>query len=128
MMERQRFNTIVAAYGADPKRWPKAERESALQLMRAEAIDLSEARALDALLDLAAPTPAPSDLLTRRVLRAAPKSTFRPARLGWAVAATALIGALVGYGAGAVAPAGHGDSDEVLALALDPLSGGEAMH
>ena len=128
MMERERFDAIVAAYGADPKRWPEAEREAALQLMHAEAIDLADARALDALLDLTAPTPAPSDLLTHRILRAAPKSPFRPARLGWAVAATALIGALVGYSAGSLAPASHGEGDDVLALALDPLSGGEAVQ
>jgi hypothetical protein len=49
-----RFKTIVDAYGADPARWPAAERDSALQFMardpRARAW-LDEARALDDLLD-----------------------------------------------------------------------------
>jgi len=48
-----RFKTIVDAYGADPARWPDAERDAALALL---AVDpravawLDEARALDDLL------------------------------------------------------------------------------
>ena len=126
-MERERFDAMIAAYGADRRRWPEGERADALALMQADAIDVSEARALDVLLDCAASLPGPSDLLTHRILRAAPRPALRPARLGWAIAATVLMGALMGYGAGRVAPV-HGESEEMIAAALDPLSGGELMR
>jgi len=49
-----RFKAIVDAYGADPARWPDAERAAALRFLandvRAKAW-LDEARALDGLLD-----------------------------------------------------------------------------
>ena len=53
----ERFKAIVDAYGADPKRWPQAERDAALRFMtrnplRAE-VWLNEARDVDALLDAA---------------------------------------------------------------------------
>ncbi len=53
----ERFKAIVDAYGADPKRWPQAERAAALRFMtrnplRAE-VWLNEARDIDALLDVA---------------------------------------------------------------------------
>ena len=51
-MKADRFLIIVEAYGADPARWPEAEREAALAYVAeagaaAEAL-LAEARALDA--------------------------------------------------------------------------------
>jgi len=48
-----RFSTILEAYGADPQRWPSAEREDALLLTKSSvpaARALAEARALDSLL------------------------------------------------------------------------------
>lgn len=52
-----RFQAIVEAYGAEPRRWPEAERDAAAAFVRhdpeaAEAC-LIEARAMDAMLDLA---------------------------------------------------------------------------
>lgn len=63
---------LIAAHGADPRRWPAHDRPH----WRDDA-PLAEARALDAALD-ALPAPAPSDALRRRLLAL---STPRPARL-----------------------------------------------
>lgn len=52
-----RFARILEAYGAEPRRWPEAERAAALAFLdaRPELAKpmLEEARALDALLDAA---------------------------------------------------------------------------
>lgn len=61
-MKAERFQAIVEAYGADPARWPEAERDAALAFADqagdvAQAV-LAEARALDAgLAGHAAPLP-----------------------------------------------------------------------
>lgn len=70
-MDRQRFEQIIEAYGADPRRWPVAEREAALRWLEAtsdpgQAVALAEARVLDRVLDGAA-APAISDQLRARV-------------------------------------------------------------
>jgi len=120
-MTRERLEAILAAYGADPKRWPAAERDAALAFARANAIDLSEAKITDALLDLAPPPAPPSDLLMARVLRAAPKAAAASLRIAaLALAACMILGVLIGYGAGKLAPASGGD--ELAAVALDPLA------
>ena len=61
-MKAERFQAIVEAYGADPARWPEAERDAALgyagQTGEAARAVLAEARALDAGLAVhAAPLP-----------------------------------------------------------------------
>lgn len=61
-MKAERFQMIVEAYGADPARWPEAERDAALayadQAGETARAVLAEARALDAgLADHAAPLP-----------------------------------------------------------------------
>lgn len=102
-MDKARFEAITAAYGAEPRRWPAAERAAAEAYAAREGVDLSGARALDALLD-AAPAPAPAnDLLAARILAARRKPTMRlnPA---WALAACMIGGVLIGYGVGARAP------------------------
>lgn len=75
-MDAQRFESLTAAYGAEPGRWPQVERAAALAFQRdnraaAERI-LFEARMIDAVLD-AAPTQAPSAELRDRVLARAPR-------------------------------------------------------
>jgi hypothetical protein len=61
-MTLKRFVEMVAAYGADDRRWPEAEREAGRHLASA-SLDarraLEEARTLDRLLD-AVDAPAPS--------------------------------------------------------------------
>lgn len=90
-----RFEAILDAYGADPARWPEAERDAALELMRREPegaqAALAAARALDAALD-AAPDAAPSEALRARVLAAAQSgesAESQAAARGW-------LGALAG--------------------------------
>lgn len=117
-MDKQRFDSIVAAYGADPRRWPAVERDAALAFAAEAQPDLADARALDALLELApAPRPA-SDVLTTRVLRDAAGVSRRRFAPAMALAACMVAGVLVGYSAGARAPASDG-VDWVLAAAFE---------
>jgi hypothetical protein len=99
MIGLQRFADLAAAYGADLARWPAAECAGAAALMATQpqktAAILAQARALDAALDLLI-APPPSDLLARRILRAAPKPRVAPV---WAaMAASMVIGVLIGFG------------------------------
>lgn len=90
----KRFEQIIDAYGGDPGRWPADERAAAEALMatNAEAQAMAgEASLVDSWLDQA-PDVAPSELLVRRVLKAAPVQTrvFGWASgAGWAAAAAA---------------------------------------
>ncbi len=80
-MTKDRVRTLLAAYGADPERWPAAERAAARQLLPTEpdlAAEYADARAFDSLLD-ALPSPAPS-----RALRVALKDIPNRAAAGWA--------------------------------------------
>lgn len=98
-MEQERFEQLIAAYGADPARWPAAERAAAQR--RAAERDLGDERALDALLD-AYRVEGPSAALRQRVLAAAPgpRRAFRPTRLFWlsgaGLAAACAAGVLLG--------------------------------
>jgi len=74
-----RLEQLLDAYGADPERWPPAEREAALSLIErsAEARARCDAAAsLDALLDLVAYEP-PSAELAARVVEVA-RSRLQP--------------------------------------------------
>jgi hypothetical protein len=82
-MTPERFHTLVAAYGADPRRWPSHEREDALAWARrhrteAETV-LEEALELDAWLahDKIAP---PTRALFERVVASAPSPARAPVR------------------------------------------------
>ena len=104
-MTRERFIEMLEAYGADPARWPDAERDDA-QAWAAEHPDAVETALLvEAKLDaLLGPAEAvPSDLLQRRLLQRAP----RPAvSFDWhmpvAAAAALVIGVMAGFAGGAV--------------------------
>ena len=72
-MELERFQQIVAAYGAISDRWPDHERDAALALMARskDAVSLVEqAQELDMVMDQAA-AEAPSDALVERILHSA---------------------------------------------------------
>lgn len=73
-LDRARFEVLLDAYGADPERWPEAERAAALALLQrdpdARAMRAQAAR-IDALLGLAEPVE-PSPALVARILAAAP--------------------------------------------------------
>lgn len=86
-MNEVRFQEIVAAYGADPRRWPEGERVAAMAFSGSAGAKaaLREAEALDVLLAGYAP-PSANDLeaiarISRKVSAAAPHSTAA-SRLG----------------------------------------------
>lgn len=115
-MDKARFDAIIAAYGADPRRWPEDERAAALAF--AAAADLRQARALDAMLDLAPRPSPPSDLLAARIL-ANRKRTPRLHPM-WAMAACMAGGVLIGVGAGLTAPAAPTpDVDSMIVAAFE---------
>lgn len=104
-MTEDRFRAILDAYGADPARWPEAERAAAQAFASAHPDLVAEAAALDALLALDAGEAAPSPALRARVLGAAPNVTpLRPrgvfagnARALAALAACAVMGVALGF-------------------------------
>jgi hypothetical protein len=135
-MTPDRLLEILDAYGADPRRWPAAERTDAEALL-ARSVEArraqDEARRLDRLLaSVPAPAAPPLDtaLLAARVIanaqRAAPGAAFdamlgvaglrRRAAAGFAVAA-ALAGFMVGWGLPAVESA----DDEFAGLLPAPI-------
>lgn len=130
MMNRERFEQLLDAYGADPRRWPEAERADALAFRDAHASEeesaLTQARQLDALLDVARETAAPSDLLAARVLKAAPKPGS--GSIGWkpmaALAACAVLGIVAGFGVGSLAPAADNDDASIGSLFGSPFGDG----
>jgi hypothetical protein len=101
-MTLERFAVIVDAYGAEPRRWPAAERESASALAASDpeaAALLAEARALDAGLD-ALPLPAAATAGQRRTAMPAPELPSRWQEFlgllgGWKLAVPAMAMALV---------------------------------
>lgn len=134
-MELARFAEILDAYGADPRRWPDAERDAAAALLAASQDARSlrdDAAALDMLLDLsAAPAPSP-ELMADILAGAAPRglrawlADFWPFGPAWqpasAFAAAAILGIAVGIGAPDMVWPEAADSAvaEVESLALGP--------
>lgn len=120
-MTPERFQTIVAAYGADPRHWPDAERAAAetwaeLYPEQAQAA-LADSAGLDAWLSDHTVAP-PEHAFVERIVATAPvrRPARQRARFWWQSAAFAGIG-LAGGLAGAFAvsffvltstpPAGH---------------------
>lgn len=137
-MDQERFEALVAAYGADPDRWPEAERAGALAFMErdraaAERL-LFEARMIDAVL-AHAPSQAPEPAWVERLVAAAPRparrrsasfSGWREALFGGRVwlagaglAASCVLGALVGAAAMSTAAADLGAEDVLGAVLAD---------
>ncbi|MGZ3305189.1 MAG: hypothetical protein ACXU8U_04950 [Asticcacaulis sp.] len=77
-LSADRFKAIVSAYGADPKRWPDAERDAALRFLARNtakaAAWIEEARELDALLDAVVEPVTAADTLLPPALAEALKS------------------------------------------------------
>ncbi|MEJ0023154.1 MAG: hypothetical protein WDN76_06725 [Alphaproteobacteria bacterium] len=67
-MDRARFDAIIAAYGAEPRRWPADERVAAEAFCASARVDLGEAAALDQALDRAHETLDVS-LVSARILK-----------------------------------------------------------
>ena len=143
VMDGARMTAILAAYGAEPARWPAHERESALAWMTTHdiAAALAEARALDGALSFDGRVEAPSDALTARVLQGIAGAGDRVvpfpgqgARSRWhagaiaALAACAVMGVVIGFTASPYSE--DPDADAALGAALgvsaeSGLPGGE---
>ncbi|MGQ0532533.1 MAG: hypothetical protein ACT4OF_07560 [Caulobacteraceae bacterium] len=107
-MNRERFDHLLEAYGADFRRWPADERGSAA-IYAAQNPDaaaaIAQARTLDETLDLAREAALSADLAAR-ILAKAPRpqpATF-DRRAMIALAACAVFGVVLGYGGGLLAP------------------------
>ncbi|HEX9462856.1 MAG TPA: hypothetical protein VGB82_09675 [Alphaproteobacteria bacterium] len=118
MMNPNRLKTLLDAYGADPRRWPAAERAAA-QALLVSSVDaraaVQDAQRLDALLDrvpVSADAVADPALLAAIIATTVPPAGRRPARpwteafaarfaFGWpnfaALAAAAVVGFLIGW-------------------------------
>lgn len=107
-MDRQRFEHLLEAYGADFARWPAEERTAgeAFVAAHADAARLvADERALDEALDGGRTPPVASDLLAARILAAHRRQRSGPNwRAVAALAACAVFGVLAGYGGGMMAP------------------------
>lgn len=115
-MNRERFEQLLDAYGADPKRWPSAERAAGEAFAAAHPEDvvqmLTAARALDATMDAARETLKPDVARVAAILAKAPKPAASVSPLArWALAACALLGVTLGYGGGLMAPAAMAEDD-----------------
>lgn len=131
MMDKDRFSAIVAAYGAEPRRWPQDERAAAQAYADAHAEEcaalLAQAHSIDAAL-ASAPAHEPSELLAARVMQAHRAARARllqsPRRTALALAACAAMGVLVGFGGAHLAPAAPSadDAEEMIAAVF---GGGE---
>jgi hypothetical protein len=106
-MTPERFGAIVDAYGADPRRWPAAERTAASDWARHHRQEADALLAASAQLDawLGSDTVvAPDAALIRRVVASAPGRRaveWRSSRAGWwwsgaAFAGIGLVGGLAG--------------------------------
>jgi hypothetical protein len=123
-MDRARFDYLLEAYGADFRRWPAEEREQGAVFAAANGDvggAIETARGLDDLLDHAA-APGVSAALAATILSSAPKPrrnapafVFAPA--GWALAACALLGVVIGYGGGLMTASA--DEDVYFAAAFE---------
>lgn len=113
-----RFEALLDAYGAEPRRWP-ADRRAAAEALLARSPEAralqAAARRLDALLDAAPAAPAPAHLVGR-VIAAAPRPRAR--RGGWLAAwlkpaAGIVAAALLGLALGVIVSPFEGGASEV---------------
>ncbi len=121
-MESARFEALIAAWGADPARWPATEAEAARRHLAASpeaAARLAEEARLDALLDGVAVPAAPAALVGRLLAEApaapAPRGILAPLLMFWRPASGLALAAALGL---AVGLSGL-DRPEALALDVD---------
>ena len=129
VMDQERFEALLAAYGATAARWPADERALALRYLAATPAAHSrrgEAEQLDALLDAWRVEAPPADL-SRRVAATAPLPRLLRPRALWlsaaGLAAACVLGLLVGAdaeraGLGAQPTSEH-EVDPAVTAALD---------
>lgn len=114
MMDAQRFEDMVEAFGANPDRWPVSERAQALAFERAnpeQALEIrNRAAALDSVLETAR-VAAPSDALAARILAAGVAETRFAPRWAQIAAVLALsVGLGLGWGGASLEGTGNGYS------------------
>lgn len=140
MMTLERFKDLVAAYGADPARWPERERVAALDLLERipEARRLmEEASAIDRLLDLSPTTAVTPELQARILAQLHARTGVRsgiagflaallPGRPAWVPAAALMASLALGLGVGTFAPSIAGlDGDSAHDAALLAMTGAD---
>ncbi|MEZ5996041.1 MAG: hypothetical protein R3C25_09815 [Hyphomonadaceae bacterium] len=120
-MDRNRFELLLDAYGADMRRWPANERAAAASFAAQEgaAEALLEARQLDAALDAVLGQEAPSSELSARILARRPQGWPLDRRALMALAACAVLGLLLGFGGGQLAPAPDNQGAAFFAMAFE---------
>lgn len=151
-MDMRRLEVLLDAYGADPARWPAAERAAALALLATDPAArawLEQARRLDRALDALPPAPAPAGDLAARIRAAAQQHDAAPAvpaptplagpvaansnRPAWrfpaALVASALFGLWLGFATGPFPIDSGGtidlaalDQQDVAVLAFGPFA------
>ncbi|NML34314.1 hypothetical protein [Paraburkholderia antibiotica] len=102
-MTPERFHQIIAAYGAEPRRWPDDERAAAQAWAQAHRVEadtlLADAAGLDAWLASDEVEPAGLEL-QRRIIDGAPRARASMRRRWWwsgaAVAGVGLLGGAAG--------------------------------
>ena len=128
-MNRERFEQIVAAYGADSRRWPEAERAQAEAFAAATpdaAALVADEAGLDRVLDQAARTPDTSTLAARILAQARAHGVRAfDTRAIIALAACAVFGVIIGYGGGQFAPVSDADDYYFSAAFEAPLFDGD---
>ena len=115
---KERLVAVLAAYGADPARWPEADRRNLAAHLAEEGEAMAAAQALDRLL-ASAPKAAPGEDFVARVMARIDDGAREPAPrarrmgLGWGsaipLAASLILGAYLGAA---------GDLDALLPLAV----------
>lgn len=132
-----RLKQLLAAYGADPARWPESERTEARDLLAGSPEarqELRKAAELDALLDSAS-MPPPSPALMAAILAKTPGAaqsgwlaSLWPFGPLWKPASALLLAGALGIATGLWLPsesllAGSDFTSEVDSLLFDPTSG-----
>lgn len=116
-MRIERFRELLDAYGANPARWPQAERAGALALVAtsAEARSLRDAEAaFDVLIDFADTAPVTAQL-EARILATLPQTRTRaglpkflaglwPGRSAWVPASALALSLALGLAVGTFVP------------------------
>ncbi|MFI4975084.1 MAG: hypothetical protein ACHP84_11145 [Caulobacterales bacterium] len=118
-MNQDRFEALIAAFGADPRRWPAGERAAARAFEEAHpqiaARVAATERTLDALLDRYGDHD-PSPVLRQRIIESAPVARAAARAWRW------LAGAGIGVGLAAACAAGV-----MVGMTLAPASVAQAV-
>lgn len=70
-LTQSEFDAVVSIYGSNVENWPEVRQEEGLLALKSGLIAVSDEIHLDAQIDLAFAVSTPSDILSRRILKAA---------------------------------------------------------